>query len=161
MRACLIILILIGGIACTTTPISNTSNDQDVHVRDSVRAMMDTISRVISREGPVGWLRFFENSASFYMVSDGILVFPNYDTAKSFISNVLVKNIRSMSLNWNDVQIDPISGNFADVSAAFQEKITDTSGKTKQTGGYFTALAHQSGGGWKLHNAHWSEISKP
>ena len=119
---------------------------------------MDSISRNVSQHGPIAWLKYFENTSDFFMVSDGQLVFPNIDTATNFINNVLVKVIPKIQLSWSNIRIDPFTTSFAGISTVYHEDITDSSGKTTPHDGYFTGIAHQTSQGWKLRNAHWSSI---
>jgi hypothetical protein len=128
-------------------------------VQDSVRKMAESITRNVNGKGPVAWLRYFENSPGFFMVSDGQLVFPNYDSATNFIENTLIKNITKIKLQWSNIRIDPITCKSAGMAANFHENITYSSGKTVPADGYFTAIVRQTSDGWKLHNAHWSSKS--
>jgi hypothetical protein len=125
-------------------------------VQDSVRRMTELIARDVSREGPVAWLRYFENSSGFFMASEGQLVFPNNDSATSFIRNKLVKSINKINLRWNNLRIDPLTPKLAGISAAFHEEITGFDGRKKPEDGYFTGIAQQTRKGWQLRNAHWS-----
>lgn len=128
-------------------------------VKDSVQLMAESIAKNISHEGPVVWLRYFEKGPDFFMASDGQLVFPNIDTATSFINNYLIKEMPKIELHWNSIRIDPLTPNLASISAVYHEDITDSSGKMTPHDGYFTGIAHQTSQGWKLHNAHWSSIA--
>jgi hypothetical protein len=127
-------------------------------VQDSVKLMTDSIAEAVSHEGPAAWLRYFENTPTFFMVSDGQLVFPNIDTARHFINNVLVKKMPEIELRWSGVQIDALTNEFANIAAFYHEDIPDSSGKKIPHDGYFTAIAHHTSQGWKLHNAHWSSM---
>jgi hypothetical protein len=123
--------------------------------------MTESIAKNVSREGPVAWLRYFENAPDFFMASDGQLVFPNIDTAKSFINNVLIKTMPKIQLRWSNIRIDSLTNTFASISAVYHEDVTDGTGKTTPHDGYFTGIAHQTSQGWKLHNAHWSSMVTP
>ena len=129
-------------------------------VSDSVRVMMESIAASVSQQGPVAWLHYFEDTANFFMASEGRLVFPNNDSARNFINNTLVKTISKIELQWHDTRIEPLTANFAQIAASFHEDITDATAKKMPADGYFTALAHQTSAGWKLMNAHWSVIAK-
>jgi hypothetical protein len=120
--------------------------------------MTESIAKNISHEGPVAWLRYFENSPGFFMASDGQLVFPNIDTAKNFINNILIKAMPEIQLRWSNIRIDPLAINLASISAVYHEDISDSTGNMTPHDGYFTAIAHQTAQGWKLRNAHWSSI---
>ena len=158
LRAITSIMLLIFIVSCNEKKDTLTPK-QIADVRDSVQTMAQSIAKNISQQGPTAWLQYFEAAPDFYMASEGKLVFPNYDTAKNFINNTLVKIISKIELRWSDVRIDPLTTNFANMAATFHEDITDASGKTTPQDGYFTGLAHQTPQGWKLLNAHWSVIA--
>ena len=97
-------------ISCSNNTETYTSN-QFAIVRDSVQIMAESIAKDVSREGPVAWLRYFENTPGFFMASEGRLVFPNNDSATNFIKNTLVKSISKIELHWNNIRIDPLTFN--------------------------------------------------
>ena len=66
-------------------------------VRDSLQIMAESIAQDISREGPLAWLKYFENTPDFFMASEGELVLANYYSATNFIINSLLKT--SIKLN--------------------------------------------------------------
>jgi hypothetical protein len=118
--------------------------------------MAESIEKNVSQQGPVAWLRYFENTPDFFMASGGQLVFPNIDTATNFINTILIKSISKIELHWSNIRIDPLTPDLAGISAAFHEDITDAAGKKTPQDGYFTAIVHHTTQGWKLRNAHWS-----
>jgi hypothetical protein len=146
-------------ISCSSKR-SALNSSQISAVRDSVLIMTESIAASVSQQGPVAWLHYFEDTANFYMASEGRLVFPNHDSAGSFINNTLVRTIRKIELQWHGIRIDPLTTDFAGIAASFHEDITDSTGKKIPEDGYFTGLAHQTSAGWKLMNAHWSIIPK-
>ena len=121
--------------------------------------MVNSIPKDLSRKGPIAWLWYFENTPDFFMASNGQLEFPNFYTAKSIINSTLIKVISKIELRWTNIQIEALTHKFANISAIYHEDITDSTGKTIPYDGYFTAIAHQTSEGWKLHNAHWSIIT--
>ncbi len=144
-----------------TIPASSASFAKDsLTVKDSVTAMAMAVAKDITERGPIAWLDHFEDAPGFWMASGGRLIFPNIDSAKQFIKQVLVKNVRSIDLRWSDLQVEPLSVTLASIGANFTEVITDISGKDLPIAGYFTGTARKTSGGWKLHNAHWSLIAK-
>jgi hypothetical protein len=131
---------------------------QFAEVTDSVQKMMDLIAKDISAEGPVAWLKHFENTPDFFMASEGQMVFPTNDSATAFIKNILVKKIHKIDLRWGNVRIDPLTDKFADVAANWQEDMTDFSDNKMSQSGYFTGIAEKTSSGWQLRNAHWSAV---
>jgi len=153
-------LLFIGFIFCCTISCNNKTSSfaakEQAIVKDSVQQLVNSIEKNISQRGPVAWLNYFEDSPDFFMASDGLLVFPNIDTARNFINNVLVKNMISIKLKWDHVRIDPLTVSLSGVSANFHEDAFDSTGKKSAYDGYFSGIAIQTSNGWKLHNAHWS-----
>jgi hypothetical protein len=158
IRAKIIIPLIVFTISCrnNTEPLNSK---QSSDIQDSVRLLTESIAKNVSREGPVAWLRYFEDAPEFFMAADGQLVFPNIDTATNFINNVVVKSMPKIELRWSNIRIDPLAHKLASISAIYHEDITDPTGKITPHDGYFTAIAHQTSQGWKLHNAHWSSIA--
>jgi hypothetical protein len=132
------------------------TQEQASDVKDSVQQMIQFVAKDISREGPIAWLRYFEDTKNFFMASDGQLVFANSNAATSVIKNMLVKQISKVKLNWSNIRIDPLTAKFANIGATWHENITDFSGNKTSEGGYFTAIAEKTSKGWQFRNAHWS-----
>ena len=128
-------------------------------VVDGVQLMVDSIAKAISHEGPIAWLRYFENSPEFYMASNGQLAFTNNDSLANFLKNTYSKSVSKIELSWNHVRIEPFTSKIASVAAIFHEDITDFAGRKTPSDGYFTGIAHQTSQGWQFQNAHWSIIS--
>jgi hypothetical protein len=152
-----IALIFVFISSCNNKTESFTPKERSL-VKDSVQRMVNSITKDLSLRGPIAWLTYFENTPDFFMASNGQLEFSNIDTAKSFINNILVKIIPKIELRWSNIKIDALTNQFASISAVYHENISDSTGKTTPYDGYFTAIAHQTSEGWKLHNAHWSSM---
>jgi hypothetical protein len=155
IRTKILIPLIVFAISCSNKTESLNSK-QASEVQDSVKLMFESVAKNVSREGPMTWLRYFENTPDFFMASDGQLVFPNIDTATNLINNVVVKSMPKIELRWSNIRIDPLADKLASISAIYHEDITDPTGKMTPHDGYFTGIAHQTTQGWKLHNAHWS-----
>jgi hypothetical protein len=125
-------------------------------VKDSVTQMAARISIDISTHGPAAWLNYFENSPGFFMASDGMLVFKDYKTAKTYTLDTVVKNFKKIDLSWKNLKIDPLTANYASLGADFHEDITLANGQSLSIGGYVTATAHFDGSKWRLRNMNWA-----
>ena len=152
---CLMAFVTSLTFSCNSNTQYLTPNESAT-VKDNVTALTANISKNITNKGPVAWLNYFEDSPSFFMASDGQLAFNNYQSARAFIRNKLVKLYPHIKLQWNNVRIDPISQSLASIGADFHEELTDANGKTQTADGYFTSLAHYTENGWKLRSVHWS-----
>ena len=153
------LFVLVGSILLISSCHNHTDSltqAQSSIVRDSVQQMIESIAKAVSHEGPIAWIRYFENSPGFFMASEGQLAFTNKDSLANFLKNTYVKSIIKIELSWSHVRIDPFTSRVAGIAAIFHEDITDTSGRKSPTNGYFTGIAHQTSQGWQLQNAHWS-----
>jgi hypothetical protein len=125
-------------------------------IRDSVVALTKAIARDLSANGPAVWLNYFEDAPGFFMVDDGSLDFPDYNSARRFILDTLVKNIPHITLNWSAVQVYPLTRRLAAINAEFHEVLTTAAGENMEIRGYFSGTAALTVHGWKLRNLHWS-----
>ena len=141
--------------ACNSKDAGSLDQAQAAAVKDSVRILANAVARDVTQEGPKAWLSYFENSPNFFMASGGKLVFPNYDSAVTFV-NWFASTGRKIQLTWNDLNIDPLKSDIAVLSAIWYEVITDTSGNRMPQEGYFTGLVEHTPAGWKFRNLHWS-----
>ncbi len=132
------------------------SKEQSALVKDSVSRMAVNIAADISKNGPRAWLNYFEDTPDFFMANEGQLVFKDYQSAKIFILNTLVKNIPVIKLRWANIRIDPFTPRLASIGADFHEDQVTSTGKKLSYDGYFTGIAHYDGHRWKLRNTHWS-----
>jgi hypothetical protein len=155
IRKCFIFCVFSISLSCNNNTDSLTQQ-QAIEVKDSVQKMIDMTAKDISHDGPIAWLKYFENTPDFFMASEGQLVFPNNDSATTFIKNTLVKQIQKVELHWSNIRIDPLNNKFANVAATWKEDLTDFANNTISEGGYFTAVAEKTSQGWQLRNAHWS-----
>jgi hypothetical protein len=156
---CLLIFMIGINIACQNNR-AQLSTEQSTRVKDSVTKMAANIARDVSAKGPVAWLNYFEDTPGFFMASDGQLAFKDYQSAKTFTLNTLVKSIPHIKLQWEHIRIDPLAPNLALMAADFHEDITTAAGNSIPFDGDFTTTAHYNGHSWKLKNLHWS-IKKP
>jgi hypothetical protein len=120
-----------------------------------VLKMAFSVTRDLSTEGPLAWLRYFEDDARFLMVTDGRVQFDGIDSARSFLLG-FAKTVSHMELAWSDMRIEALGPGRASLNAAYRETITDTQGKTRRLAGYFTGVAVETPAGWRLRTVHWS-----
>ena len=142
-------------LACRTNNPALDPKERSV-VTDSIRYMTSSLIHDLSIHGPVAWLNYFEESPDFFMVSDGQLAFKDYQSGKTFIESILVKNIVTIHLQLNQLRIDPLTSDLASIGAGFHEELTDTTDKIIMADGYLTGLVIQTNHGWKFRNLQWS-----
>ncbi|WP_448700988.1 hypothetical protein ACFGVR_02800 [Mucilaginibacter sp. AW1-3] len=130
--------------------------EQQAKVKTAVQQFADTIATNITKSGPIAWLKYFDHSDTFFMASDGQLVFRDHEAAEQFITGTLVKSISKINLQWNNLRVDPLTPGLAVMAAGFHEDLTDSQGNVTGYNGYFTAVAQKTDKGWQLRDAHWS-----
>jgi hypothetical protein len=134
---------------------------QAAAVEDGVRAFTRTVAHDITQDGPSAWRRHFADSPSFFMASEGHLVFPNSAAATAGIQDV-ARSIKQIELQWgDDLRIDPLTPDLAVVAASYHEVQVKADGVRVNETGFFTAIAERQGGRWQFRNAHWSVAGPP
>ena len=126
-----------------------------IRIDRDVRILIDGVADDLGRRGPIAWLDHFHYAPSFFMASDGQIVFEDIDAAVTFVES-FAPTIEAMSLDWIDVRVDPLEEGMAVVGASYEESLTDTTGVVNSFSGFFSALAVEAGNGWKLRSLHWS-----
>lgn len=128
---------------------------------DSVRAFMATIARGVTAGGPAAWRGFLADDSTFFMASEGRLVFPSGQDARRGIDQ-LTQAIAHIELTWGDtLRIDPLAPGLVAIGAPYHELRIDHQGRRVLETGFFTAIAEQRAGHWQLRNAHWSVQTPP
>lgn len=145
--------------ACHTNPSALDTKESHL-VTDSIHRLVSGLTKDLADRGPIAWLNYFEESPDFFMVSNGQLVFKDYQSGKTFIENILTKNLIKIHLQLNQLRIDPLTSDLASIGADFHEDLVDSAGKIIQGDGYLTALVKHTPQGWKLRNLQWSMYNK-
>ena len=137
------------------TPPRASAVDRDVS------AYANAVAHDVTQEGPAAWRRHFADSPSFFMASEGHLVFPNSASATTGIQD-FARTINHMELHWGeDLRVDPLTAEFAVVAAPYHEIRVDTAGNRVDETGFFTAIAEYRNAHWQFRNAHWSVAVPP
>jgi hypothetical protein len=130
-------------------------------VERDVRGFASVVSHDVTQEGPTAWRRHFADSSSFFMASEGHLVFPNSASATTGIQD-FARTIKHIELDWGeDLRVDPLTPELAVMAASYHETREDTAGKRVDESGFFTGLAEYRNGHWQFRNAHWSVAGPP
>jgi hypothetical protein len=134
---------------------------QKVATEAAVRRFVASVATEINRDGPAAWHKEFSDSPAFFMASEGLLVFPDSQTARKAIDN-LARTVKHIELRWgDDLRIDPLTPNLAVVGMTYHEIRDDTEGHHVDETGYFTGLAESLNGQWQFRDAHWSVVVPP
>jgi hypothetical protein len=135
-------------------PVTRSARNE---IDGGVRDMASRIASTLSREGPTGWLGFFDDDPGFLMAVDGKLQFDGTAAAKGFLED-FGKHFVRIDLTWTDMRVDPLCSNAAAMAASYDEALKNSDGTTIRAHGYFTAVAVRTPTGWKLRILHWSSI---
>ncbi len=121
-----------------------------------VRTFMAQVAHDVTQEGPVAWIKYFENSPAFFMAVNGQLAFPDYNAAKVGTQEFARTN-RSIELTWGqDLRVDTLTAEFAVVAVSWREIQIDTAGHRVEESGMFTGLVEFRDGRWQFRDVHWS-----
>jgi hypothetical protein len=134
---------------------SRNAGQTKTGMQEGVRSMAESIVRDLHNTGPNAWLKYFTNSKQFFMASNGMLVFPNIDSANKFVP-MFARQIKRVELTWRDIRVDSLSPKFGIMAASYQEDLIGEKGVQDSPSGYFTGLVEKTSSGWKLRDAHWS-----
>ncbi len=130
-------------------------------IGESARTFMRTVAHDVTQEGPLAWLKFFDNGPGFFMAVNGQLAFPNAAAAKEGTQN-FARTHNHIELTWgDDLRVDPLTAELAVVAASWREIQVDTGGHRTEETGYFTGLAEYRDGQWRFRSAHWSAPIPP
>ena len=125
-------------------------------VEKEVRLFAALVSRDVTQEGPPAWDKHLEDSPAFFMASEGKLVFPDRQAARTGIGE-FTRTIQRIELKWgDDLRVDPLTPEFAIVASSWHEVWSDKEGHQTTENGFFTGLAERHNGQWQFRNAHWS-----
>lgn len=134
---------------------------QKTAVESSVRGFMATVGHDVTQEGPAAWSKFFLDSPSFFMASEGRLRFASGQEAAAAIPG-LTGIIKHIDLRWgDDLRVDVLTPDLAAVGASYSEVQMDAEGHQVNEAGYFTGVAQFANGRWQFRNAHWSVVVPP
>jgi hypothetical protein len=125
---------------------------------NNVREFASNVAKDVTERGPIAWGDHFANTPTFFMASEGRLVFQNGEDAVRGIQD-LTRTIAHIELHWGEpVRVDPLTPTLAVLGMPWREIIVDTAGHRVEESGYFTGLAELGPAGWKFRDAHWSEV---
>lgn len=127
-----------------------------VAAEQEVRQFAAAVSRDVTEKGPVAWDKHLEDSPAFFMASEGKLIFPDRQAARTGIDE-FTHTIQHIELTWGeDLRVDALTPEFAIVASSWHEVWSDKEGHQTTENGFFTGLAEHHNGQWQFRNAHWS-----
>jgi hypothetical protein len=149
------------GMLCLAACTQERQAVVDSATVDSVRAFMAGVAHGVTAGGPAAWRGFFVDDSTFFMASEGRLVFPSSAAASRGIDQ-LKQLITRIELTWADTaRVDPLAPGLAVVAAPYREVRVDRQGEQVEEIGFFTGIAERRAGRWVLRDAHWSVQTPP
>jgi hypothetical protein len=139
---------------------SSLTPSQRMVEESSVRGFVSTVAHDVTQDGPSAWRKFFLDSPSFFMASEGRLQFADGQAAAAIQS--LTRIIKHIELRWgDDLRVDVLTPDLAVVAAPYSELRIDAEGYQVNEAGYFSGVVQFENGRWQLRNAHWSVVVPP
>lgn len=136
--------------------LASFTEAQKVTVEQEVRQFAAAVSRDVTEKGPAAWDKHLEDSPAFFMASEGKLIFPDRQAARTGIRE-FTHTIQHIELTWgDDLRVDALTPEFAMVASSWHEVWSDKEGHQTTENGFFTGLAEHHAGQWQFRNAHWS-----
>src|SRR5690242_3376377 len=90
-----------------------SDNDSSAKPQESVTkaviTLTDSLGADLAAYGAEAWLKYFSQSPNFFMASDGLRVFPSYDSASHVIRDTLSKELPKVIISWKEMHIDSLS----------------------------------------------------
>jgi len=127
---------------------------------EGARALVTSIPAALAERGPSAWLDYFEDSPSFFMVSDGAIVFADLPAARDFLAGFAAR-VSALTLSWHEPRYENVGGGVVVVTAGFDETIRMTDGTESSFGGRMSGVVRRAGDGWRLQHLHWSTPVAP
>lgn len=99
------LLVAIAFIACipgggASHPPAVTSGEAHA-IDQAVRAFIQTVSDSVTQDGPLAWIKYFDESPAFFMAVNGQMAFPNASAAQEG-TRKFSQTIRQIELKWGD-----------------------------------------------------------
>lgn len=153
----LVATLLVASAGCKRTASSGSlPPQQSAIIEKEVRAFLASMADDVTKRGPVAWRTHFADKPTFYMASEGKMVFADSAAATKGI-NELTGMISQIKLNWGEpLRVEPLTSSIVSVAMPYHEELSDTQGNLVVEDGYFTGLIESGPDGWKVRNAHWS-----
>ncbi|HUB50595.1 MAG TPA: hypothetical protein VL986_00415 [Terracidiphilus sp.] len=156
-----VLLIAIALCSCKNRQTSGDSPQTDTPASPTaeaaaVRGWIQSVAVDVTQTGPEAWLKYFDDSPSFFMANNGSMAFPNgaaaQDGTKKFAAT-----ISHIEVKWgDDIRVNVLTPELASVGAPWHEVQIDLKGHRVEEAGYFTATAEKRGGRWIFRDVHWS-----
>ncbi|HEV3277287.1 MAG TPA: hypothetical protein VG860_10765 [Terriglobia bacterium] len=145
-----------GCAACGAGASESQAPTGDHAVDQAVRAFMQSVAHDVTQDGPMAWIKYFDEGPAFFMAVNGQMAFPNAAAAQQG-TRKFAQTISHIELKWgDDLRVDPLTADLAVVAASWHETLIDTAGHREDDAGYFTGLAENRKGRWQFRDAHWS-----
>ena len=161
-RLWILLVVILISVGCGRWGAPNESRslppESKAAVEESARSFMLTVAHDVTEQGPTAWSKLFADEPAFFMANNGLLVFPDKQSAEQG-SQAYARTIRRIELHWgsgSDLRIDVLTPELVVVATPWSEVWTDLAGHQLSQTGFFTGLVEFRNGHWQFRNAHWS-----
>jgi hypothetical protein len=128
----------------------HVSDDLDKgRVMDEVTEMLHQYHSDIEKYGLTGEFKYLDQSSDFFWIPPGFETVLNYDTVRNILE-VSAPKYRSVSFQWDTLEVHPLSNDIATFSGIVTGIMTDTSGAKVKTSMIESGSLIRRSDGWKL-----------
>lgn len=143
------VLFLCAGLFSCTQKEARLTRQQKTAVKNEVFNTLHDYYATINKKGVLGELDYLDTSKEFYWVAPGFMSALSRDSI-SAILNVNAKFLRSVNNSWIELDIMPITTEYASYGGKISSVLTDTAGKSITSYFLETGLVVKRNDGWKL-----------
>ena len=126
-------------------------------VADSIAQTIGTLLRAMEAEGWLAQLKYVDNSPEMFCVSyfADSLTFLSYDQYAAQV-RAEAPSIRAVQFDYEDLQVRPLTRDYAFYSGKVREVLTDTAGVTHEVVAVESGVLIRRDDGWKYQKWHFS-----
>lgn len=144
--------------ACAPAPASSFTAAHKAAVVDSVKAMLDAWHAAFAALDFDRVASFYSTDSAFRWIEDGQL---RYRSNAAILKEMraVKPTLKSLDFTLGDLQISPLAPGVAIVTSQFEQKMTDTAGKTFGFAGAMSFTVVHADSGWRFLVGHASIIT--
>ena len=153
----LLLSVLVGFTSCTVTKSAQEYNKDVVY--QEILTMFNSYHNDVKEQGLLAQLNYLDASEDFYWLPVGYKTPQNYTSLKTIIIES-AKNLKSIELEWVQLQITPVTGQFATYSGVVKVAMKDIQDRLSAAYVIETGTLIKRVNEWKLLSGQ-SQLSKP
>jgi len=141
------IILLLVVMACKQA--NNTREHTRERTKEDIHQMLTAYHKAIEKDGLTAEFDYLDKSSSFFWVPPGYTSALSYDSVKTILETN-AKTLRSVKLQWDTLQIFPLTHKIANYSGIVRSNTIDTSGTKSTVSILESGTLIKRKGGWKL-----------